>query len=539
MPPKGKHEPHNVTPPKAFVVWAQRNEDWEDSQEERWRQEVLAFALLLRYMHIDADLDLFHLHEGLDWSRFGETRINETEHILVVLSQAWRERYDGQNVPTIGAGAAREARALRGIFDKNQEEFSHRVKLVSLPSVSGADLIPLGLTGVSHFKVEELTVRALEPLRCALTGNPRFPKPPLGTPPGPLNLLGISEIALRGALGRLSSQPGDAPETDALIHELSERLSTFDARRARRRRRIAWAAGTAGASALLVSTGVIGWRIGNRESDDHSAATADLQIRTPSDWTRTSYPPLPGIVLSRSVAVAPRTQNGVGIVAGISAATGPTLLSRSLLARIDQGRLHGERVQLGHLQGYRYRRLRPDHGQLAFTVFVVPTTAGVVTVACYSTPADAASFTGTCERVAHTLTLTRGRQSSLGPSEEYADRVDTALRHLSNPWLNARVKLRSARTQEERATAASKLEKAFQAATAVLRKQDVSPFDSAAHGRIVMALERVSNAYLRMAAAARTEDRTEFNRAVGQVRASETELRRTLDALRSLGYPVA
>jgi hypothetical protein len=107
--------------PRAFVTWAHRDPEWDDAQATRWREEVRSFAYVLRSLGVDAEIDLFRRSQrGIDWTRYGPKEIEDRDWVLVVLSRAWLERWQGRNLPTIGAGAAAEADALRGIFSKNQ-----------------------------------------------------------------------------------------------------------------------------------------------------------------------------------------------------------------------------------------------------------------------------------------------------------------------------------------------------------------------------------------------------------------------------------
>ena len=80
-----------------------------------WQDQVLDLVVALRGFGIDADVDLFHLHEpGVDWSRWGPARVNACEVTLVAVNAAWREALEGTNPPTEGAGSVAEADVLLG-----------------------------------------------------------------------------------------------------------------------------------------------------------------------------------------------------------------------------------------------------------------------------------------------------------------------------------------------------------------------------------------------------------------------------------------
>lgn len=269
-----------------------------------------------------------------------------------------------------------------------------------------------------------------------------------------------------------------------------------------------------------------------------SASTGDLEVRFPSEWRRSAeVPELPGIELSRAIAVAPTTSDGTGLVAGVSAATGAALLSRNLTTRLDRVPSR-DQVLLGRLEAYRYNSLRPRRYERRLTVFVAPTTLGVVTVACYYRPADAITFAAECGRVARTLELTRGRGYRLGPSRDYAAKLNAALKPLNSTGVRARRRLRSASTAGRQESAASDLSEAFARAGAILRRGGVSPADADVNARIVASLEDTSKAYARTAIAARRGDGAAYARAVRRVRAGERSLRRARSALAGRGYAV-
>ncbi|MDQ6855125.1 MAG: hypothetical protein M3046_15795 [Actinomycetota bacterium] len=170
--------------PKAFVTWAHRESGWNDSQANAWAKEVYTFAVLLRGHGIDVDLDLFHQSEpGIDWTRFGPLRIRDVEWVIVVLSRAWRECWEGRNAASVGAGAVAEADVLRSIFGDSQQEFHRKVVLATLPSFRDDDVVPDGLDGVHRFSIRELTSEKVLPVVRLLVGKPEYPAGPLGQLP--------------------------------------------------------------------------------------------------------------------------------------------------------------------------------------------------------------------------------------------------------------------------------------------------------------------------------------------------------------------
>ena len=102
---------------------------------------------------------------------------------MVALSPSWKERFEGRNDPTAGAGAAGEANALRSLWAQDQTAFRDKLVLVILPMMRGENLVPVELHGVQCYTVENFTNEALEPLLRLLTSQPAYPLRPLGAVP--------------------------------------------------------------------------------------------------------------------------------------------------------------------------------------------------------------------------------------------------------------------------------------------------------------------------------------------------------------------
>jgi hypothetical protein len=166
--------------PRVLISYAHGSPDWDHEREAKWCMTVLQFAMLLCEMGIDADVDQFHDGDAsIDWTRFGPRAAQESDFVILAFTSAYRDRWEGRNEPTEGAGAVREADELLGQFESNQEAFQERVKTVILPGASSAD-IPNQLHRLSRFKVNELNEKAVEDLYRVLTGQPATPKPPVG-----------------------------------------------------------------------------------------------------------------------------------------------------------------------------------------------------------------------------------------------------------------------------------------------------------------------------------------------------------------------
>jgi HEAT repeats/SEFIR domain len=162
--------------PTAFISYAQSSKTWQ--------HEVLQFATVLRTLGgVDAELDLFHETDHQRWTTFGSRLISDTDFTLIAVDSAYRRRWLGEEETGVGAGAAWEAAAVKALFERDQDEFVKRVKVVVLPSADLND-IPDELRGIcERFQIGTLDEQGVEGLLRSLWGKPAYPKPPLGEIP--------------------------------------------------------------------------------------------------------------------------------------------------------------------------------------------------------------------------------------------------------------------------------------------------------------------------------------------------------------------
>ena len=175
-----------------------------------------------------------------------------------------------------------------------------------------------------------------------------------------------------------------------------------------------------------------------------AASNADVEALFPSGLDQGSgAPEIPGMTLSEPVAMKPpEAKGGESVVFGQvkEGADNPTLLPAGFLEALglDPGEVPPrEAVQLSRskLQAYRYKNLRPNGLDDAVTIFTVPTSAGVATLACVDPGAD-------CEAIADTLKLNAGTAFPVGPSKEYAAALGKALGGLDKKVKSGRSELR-------------------------------------------------------------------------------------------------
>lgn len=184
-PPLGPdNEPYQPPVPTAFISWAHRHASMTDAAAQEWERQVAEFATTLRQIGVDADADLYHLDDAeVDWTRYGPESIRRRDFILIAASPAWRERWEGTNHPAEGAGAAAEADTLKGIFQQDQLEFQRRVKIVLLEGQDAVRAVPAELWRLTRYVIDPADPDSVLPLLRAMTGQPRYVKPPLGALP--------------------------------------------------------------------------------------------------------------------------------------------------------------------------------------------------------------------------------------------------------------------------------------------------------------------------------------------------------------------
>ena len=297
------------------------------------------------------------------------------------------------------------------------------------------------------------------------------------------------------------------------------------------------------AIALLALAALGGFAMGGAAGEPEPAAVAALSgsvgnttlgLRYPAGWRQVAAPAIPGLELTQPIAVDAGGAKGK-IVAGILDADGPLLVPASAV----EGTLpESEAVVLGKLQARRYRDVRLTSGAERATLYAVPTDHGVATVACLALPAAAAGLAADCDRVASSLTLLDAKAYPLGPSIDYAHKIDGVLKRLASARTAAGKALRVAKTPSAQASAAGGVQRAYQAALRALAPIAVSPADAPAHRRLTGALKGAQEAFGDLAGGARRRSAAAYSTA----RASATRAARRLDGaltqLKTAGYEV-
>jgi hypothetical protein len=293
------------------------------------------------------------------------------------------------------------------------------------------------------------------------------------------------------------------------------------------------------AAAAIVAGLLIGRSGTNKSSPTFasSATVGHIQLRYPSSWQLAGSPAtLPGITFAEPVGLT-ATRGRAQLVAGdVANASGPTLLPAAFRARVQGTLPAGAPVALGSVQAYRYTGLHVAGVSGPVTVYAAPTSAGVVTLACWSSGGPVPGLETHCAQIAATLRLLAATAFPLGPSPAYAKLISQTFSTLNARTRAPAGRLASATTPSGQASAARSLAQAYRQAAGALANAPISPMVRDANQAIVAALTRVAGGYSAAAGAATSQAAGAFRRAGRQIASGSAALSTAVHRLSGLGY---
>jgi hypothetical protein len=251
-----------------------------------------------------------------------------------------------------------------------------------------------------------------------------------------------------------------------------------------------------------------------------------LELSPLRGWAESaSVPRLAGIEFQRPLVLEERA-SGMRLVAGVLAATSPTLLPPEFVRQLGAAIGQPDTIALGPgLKAYYYAGLTPAGSPGLVDVYVVPTTAGVATIACIAGPGLIAPFYD-CSRNAATLKLRSGRPLRLGPDAAFRQRLPAAMSALEAARQRARAPL-ATRVPAQQAAAASDLAASYQAQAASLAP--LAPVGRPWSRALVRELADAGRAYRSVAAALRSKDAGAFSVGQDAVHARERRIGQLLN----------
>ena len=257
-------------------------------------------------------------------------------------------------------------------------------------------------------------------------------------------------------------------------------------------------------------------------------SASGITLKVPAGWGDTGdLPQVPGFAAG-AVSLGGPKGGAVVVGRGDSTAANSTLLASDLRAAV--GTLPEKTVaDLGDgVQAARYAKLSLGGGETA-TVYAVPTTAGVATLAC--TADDK-----TCDSIAASMRISDGDTFAVGPSPAYSEDIDGALSKLEKQEKSAAAALRNAGKRSSQAAATAQLASAYTGAARTLSKLKVSPADTLLNRQLVDALRATGSAYNKAAGEARRKDRGGYAREGKAALAAGKELEQRVNGLTAADY---
>ena len=291
-----------------------------------------------------------------------------------------------------------------------------------------------------------------------------------------------------------------------------------------------WIAGAA-AVALAAVVGVVAGGAGKEAPEPPperpALAAGSIGFQGPAGWRETADADLPAPQFEGETAAV---ADGEGtIVAGMTAGDGPTLLPAGLRELLPEDP-EGTPVRLGDLQAYRYDGLQPDGVDGELTLYVAPTSEGIVTLACHQASDEA------CGAAAATLTADGATPVALGPQTAYATAVDRTLKQLGRRRASAAKRLDAAEGPKGQARAAAAIADAYADARKQLAAAPATALEAEAHPRLVRAVRDAGREWNALAGDARKYRRKAYAEQRQAVRGSERQVGAAVAALGALGY---
>jgi serine/threonine protein kinase len=290
--------------------------------------------------------------------------------------------------------------------------------------------------------------------------------------------------------------------------------------------------------AALVLVAVAALLIGGAETGSSSpglttsVSGSTVAFRAPAAWEPAigNATAVPGMNLEGPIAASPPSASGSGATAGTTDATGEQLLPAAFVSHLESPLPEPDAVDLGQLEALRYRDLdlRGSSGQV--TVYASPTTSGVATLVCASVEGEPVDDE-TCDAIATTLSLTRGRALPLAVPASTEKRLAATVSSLDDARKKGRRRLHLAADVDAQVAAANALAGSFTTAAKQLDRIQPGPALTGEVGAASSAARASAKAYEELSAATKSGDRSAYREAAKQVDAAEKRLQSALAKL--------
>jgi SEFIR domain/TIR domain len=164
---------------KVFISYAHPS---ELTQKRELLDRVLALADSLRRNGIDAIIDQYEVSPSEGWPRWMQTQVTEADFVLIVCTEEYNRRFQGNEAHSTGRGATWESGIIIQELYDAQGQNSKFIPIILC--VDDSDFIPTPLRGVSRYELTEFrldTDNGYTDLYRHLTNQPDTPLTPLGS----------------------------------------------------------------------------------------------------------------------------------------------------------------------------------------------------------------------------------------------------------------------------------------------------------------------------------------------------------------------
>jgi hypothetical protein len=145
-------------------------------ESDEHRNRVLQLCGQFRQSGLDAWIDQYETFPPQGWPIWMQNQIRRADFVLIVCSQTYRRRFEGEEIKGKGKGAKWEGSILtQALYDAEQENRKFIPIVIDPADIS---YIPVALRSFTHFNVSDQL--ALESLYRLLTDQPSVVPPPLG-----------------------------------------------------------------------------------------------------------------------------------------------------------------------------------------------------------------------------------------------------------------------------------------------------------------------------------------------------------------------
>ncbi|MFC8076222.1 SEFIR domain-containing protein [Streptomyces sp. NPDC057307] len=169
-------DPSQEYHPSVFICYA------HDSPQHK--ETARRFANLLVENGVRVDMDRYSEGKRGDWGIWARERIDQVDFVIVLASPICRKAFDGELRGRAHPGIRSESQLINERLHAHRDEWTAKVLPVVLPHEL-VDNIPEMLQPWTsdHYDVTELTPEGVDDLLRAMTGVPKYSRPPLGQLP--------------------------------------------------------------------------------------------------------------------------------------------------------------------------------------------------------------------------------------------------------------------------------------------------------------------------------------------------------------------